>query len=95
MKRTKGALESRPPTRPPRQFAPGECVHHWAVASPEPGVKALPATCRKCGAERAFRAPTEDGPGYWNGKGLNGAAATSALWRARRLSDEATESDDE
>lgn len=92
MRTTKGALESRPPIRAPRQFAPGECVHHCVIASPEPGVKALPASCRKCGAERAFHEPDEV-PGYWNGQGLNGAAAIASVNSARKLADD--EVDDE
>lgn len=35
------------------------CVHHWIIATPD-GREQLPARCRRCGAERTYRATLLD-----------------------------------
>lgn len=48
------SVEDEPSTWPP-------CVHHWVVASPEPGLTMLPARCVKCGWRRRFVAEPVQG----------------------------------
>lgn len=35
------------------------CTHHWVIAPPD-GREPLPGRCRRCGAERSFRATLTD-----------------------------------